>query len=68
MINNLVSYFNQDGKPTDEGIRYFRAQERRLAELERKLAVIAAITSPTGGATVDSQARTAINAIKSGAS
>jgi hypothetical protein len=29
MINNLVKYFNQDGTPTDEGIKYFRAQERR---------------------------------------
>lgn len=28
MINNLVSYFNPDGTPTDEGIKLFRAMER----------------------------------------
>ncbi len=33
------------------------------AALEARLDAIAAVTAPTGGATVDSQSRTAINAI-----
>lgn len=67
MINNITSYFNPDGTPTDEGIRFFRALERRVTSSEAKLAAIAAITAPAGGATIDSQARTAINAIIAGA-
>ena len=67
MINNITSYFNADGTPTDEGIRLFRRMEQRLNAAEGKLSAIAAVTGPTGGATIDSQARTAINAIISGA-
>ena len=67
MINNLTSYFNPDGTPTVEGIRFFQDVERRIGVAEAKLAAIAAVTGPSGGATIDSQSRTAINAIISGA-
>lgn len=68
MINNLVRYFQQDGTPTTEGIKTFQDMERRLAAAEARLAAIAAVTSPTGGATQDAEARTAIDDIITGAS
>ena len=68
MINNITRYFNADGTPSLDGIRYFAALEARVVEAEAKLAAIAAVTGPSGGATIDSQARTAINAIIAGAS
>lgn len=68
MITNIVSYFNADGTPTIEGIRLIRRMEQRLDAAEAKLAAIAAVTGPAGGATIDAEARTAINAIISGAS
>jgi hypothetical protein len=67
-INRLVALTEADGTPTIRGVEYFRNLERRIAAAEAKLAAIAAITAPTGGATIDSQARTAINAILAGAS
>jgi hypothetical protein len=67
-LNKLTRYVEQDGSPTDDFIREARLQERRVAALEAKLAAIAAVTGPTGGATTDAEARTAINAIISGAS
>lgn len=67
MINNLVSYFRQDGTPTERGLEEFRRMEDRIAALEAKLAAIAAVTEPTGGATQDAEARTAIDAIIAGA-
>lgn len=67
MINNLVSYFSPTGKPTTRGLEEFRNMERRIVALEAKLAAIAAVTEPTGGATTDAEARTAIDAIIAGA-
>ncbi|MGB0854385.1 MAG: hypothetical protein ACPGSI_13915 [Pikeienuella sp.] len=63
MINSLVSYFQKDGRPTIRGLEHFKDIEARLAGAEAKIAAIAAITKPSGGATVDAQARTAIDAI-----
>ena len=33
MINNLVSYFNPDGTPTAEGLKFFRSMEERIEAL-----------------------------------
>lgn len=56
-------YVAPDGRLTLEGAQYFGALARRLAAVEGKLAAIAAITAPTGGAITDTEARAAINAI-----
>lgn len=66
-LNKLTRYFLPDGTPTEDFIREARLQEQRIIALEAKLAAIAAVTGPTGGATTDAEARTAINAIISGA-
>jgi hypothetical protein len=66
-MNNLVRYFNADQTPSVRGLEYFNGLERRIAAAEAKLAAIAAIADPAGGATIDSQARTAIIAIIDGA-
>lgn len=49
-------------------LEYLAALERQVLALEAKMAAIGAITAPTGGATIDAEARTAITAIKTAAS
>lgn len=49
-------------------MEYLAGLERDLAALHAKMAAIAAVPAPTGGATIDAQARTAINAIRTAAS
>lgn len=61
-------HYNADGTPTVAWQSSLDALERRLNAAEAKLAVIAAVAAPTGGATTDAEARAAINAIISGAS
>lgn len=68
MINNITTVTNPDRTPSLDFIREWRELEARVVRAEAKLAAIAAITAPAGGATIDSQARTAINAIIAGAS
>lgn len=68
MTPNLqVRYITADGKLTREGMALFAGLLQRLDEAEGKLAAIAAVTGPSGGGTIDAQARTAINAIIAGA-
>lgn len=62
-MNYAISYFGPDGKPTVEGLKLFQSLERRVGSAEAKLAAIAAVVAPTGGATVDAEARAAIVAI-----
>lgn len=63
-INAQIAYFRADGRPTIEGEKFFNALAERLNALDAKLAVAAAVADPTGGGTVDTQARAAIVAIK----
>lgn len=49
-------------------LQYLAGLERDLAALQAKFEAIAAVTAPAGGATVDAQSRTAINAIRTAAS
>lgn len=56
-------YLRPDGRLTLDGIKLFQSMFDRIGVLEGKLTAIAAVTDPTGGATVDAEARTAIQAI-----
>lgn len=49
-------------------MEYLASLERELASVQAKLAAIAAVPAPAGGGTVDTQARTAIDAIRTAAS
>lgn len=50
-------------RPSRELVEVIDGLVREMRAMQAKLDAIAAITAPTGGATVDSQARTAISAI-----
>jgi hypothetical protein len=72
--NSSVRYIDGAGRLTADGLRLFRnmaqridAAETGLAAAESKLAAIAAVANPAGGATIDAEARAAINAIIAGA-
>jgi len=58
-----VRYIAQDGSLTLDGLSLFRDLDQRLRAAEGKLAAIAAIAAPAGGAVVDAEARAAIAAI-----
>jgi len=60
-------YIDGNGRLTLDGVALIDGLDRRLAAAESKLAAIAAIAGPTGGAVTDTQARAAINAIIAGA-
>lgn len=53
----------KDGRLTYDGLALLQAYERRIAAIEARLAGLAEIDEPTGGTTVDAEARTAIAAI-----
>jgi hypothetical protein len=65
--NQNIAYISADGRLTAEGMRFFREMGGRLSASEARLAAIAAIVAPTGGATIDAEARAAIAAIIAGA-
>lgn len=72
--NIQEQYVDQGGQLTIEGYKLLSDMETRLAALESansalvaQMALIAAVTAPTGGATVDAEARTAVAAVIAGA-
>lgn len=58
---------NPNGTRTLDDLKIMTALYDKVVELEGKLDAIAAITAPAGGATIDAEARTAINSIISAA-
>ena len=67
IINPQVRYIAQDGTFTLQGMMLFGEMVQALDTANGKLAAIAAVVAPAGGATVDTEARTAIAAIIAGA-
>lgn len=67
IVQQGFRYVTADGSFTLLGVQVFQDLERRLAAQDAKLTAIAAVVAPTGGATVDAEARAAIAAIIAGA-
>ena len=63
-MNDQIRVVGPDGRPTVEFLRDRERLVRRLADLEARLAALNAVAAPVGGATVDAEARAAINAIR----
>lgn len=63
IANFAIRYVAPDGTFTTEGLVLLAGLSARLETLERKMAAIAVIAAPSGGATVDTEARAAISAI-----
>lgn len=65
--NAVEQYVRPSGQLTIDGLKLLQTMEDRIVTLEAQLAAIAAVTAPSGGATIDAEARTAISAIITGA-
>lgn len=61
--NPQISYTFPDGRLTIEGLQLLLGYDQRIAAAEAKLAAIAALADPSGGATIDAEARAQIAAI-----
>ena len=59
----VETYVGPDGRLTIDGMKILQNAFSRIEDLEAQMAAIGAVTSPSGGATVDAEARTAIDAI-----
>lgn len=64
MIRVDIKYFTPDGRLTKAGFDVFAAMEREVSALRAKIAAASAIADAAGGATVDTQARAELVAIK----
>lgn len=66
MIRMDTPYVDREGRLTKAGYDALRSVDTlavSVAALQAQMALIHAVAAPTGGATIDSQSRTAINAI-----
>ncbi len=61
--NIAEKYFGADGRPTVTGQKLLQDAFDRIEALEAKLSAISAVGAPSGGATVDSEARSAITSV-----
>lgn len=61
--NLAETYVTPDGRLTIEGQKLFQQWVAFMEQTKAAIEGIAAVSDPTGGGTVDSQARTAIIAI-----
>lgn len=61
--NPQISYTFPDGRLTIEGLQLLLGYDDRIKAAEAKLAAIAALADPAGGATIDAEARAQIAAI-----
>ena len=61
--NFAIQYVQPDGRLTSEGLRLFAGLFARVEVLEARLAAVAAIAPPVGGAIIDAEARAAIVAL-----
>lgn len=64
MIRMGMKIVAADGTLTREGYEMLMDLQRDFAAAQGKIAAAAAVAAPTGGATIDAQARAAINAIR----
>ena len=63
VISGYEVFVGSDGRLTFEGQEILQDLLDRLATAEAKVAAVAAVTGPSGGSTIDAEARTAIDAI-----
>lgn len=67
-VSKEIRYVGPDGRLTLDGLALFQDMIAQAQAATDRLAAIAAVASPVGGGTVDTEARTAIDAIRSAAS
>ena len=62
-ITGVERYTQSDGRLTPDGQKVLQEMQGRLDALEAKLEAIAAVSAPSGGSTIDAEARTALSAV-----
>jgi hypothetical protein len=63
MVNRVTQYVDKDGRPTLAWLEESAKKDARIEALEAVVTAFAAVAKPSGGATVDAEARTAVDAL-----
>jgi hypothetical protein len=66
-VSKEIRYVDPQGRLTYDGMALLQDMQRRLEDALLRLDAIAAVAPPAGGATIDVQARTAVNSIRTAA-